>query len=1103
MKKVFSRSLVLALGVALVASAAYAKQRTGPGAYANYDRQNAYTGTNTNDGNDLSGLSASAAATTTTLYQANFGAKNGPIFDPCTESSPFPNGAGAWTKLDVTGQIGNFIHVDDYTSLPATFGNNPQHPFPGPVPISGSKGLWCGARVDPAGPLCVYLALPGYGNGWNQALCTKACISTSAGADGDHIDYSFKAIFNSEPGYDASQIEYTLDCGGATGWTKMEGGLNTWDDAMPVGTQTAYYAGHSASYDASTDAGWVTDGPVRVRLRFQADTAWSDEDALWNTDGAFHVDDLQVEALTTEGFETPIQTGANYDINNPNVVETTDWKACTPAGYGQFLAVYRGFPYVYQEDLCRSDLSCVWAAISNTDPNCSQAGYWAVPRFNINNGLYLSNETVSPMFSISYNGATGAVINFKYTAYRDEPLDNLIFYTWGVRGLDGVNCPQNWVDRNFVYYGDQKDWAVLTNPVGDILDLSKGQMQVKFGVIDLCQYWCPGGANVGTGACQTGAPYLDNVLVYRVAEFGPQWTIRDLAQFQDTFAETAGSIASAPPGSAVGKARADAAQDVSPGTHIGSNIPGDSSSVTVADRLSGLGLDATDHAGAAAVYMYVAVWRYDHNGTGVPGSGGTQPARPVGAAFQAPETRQVVDGPLITRYPVLGTTVIGGTTWTCIQLDSAYTQGTWVQDAFCVDLKDDLFLPGDTICFFYCATNTDPITTYAFGSALANTGTDVNVAAANASEFTILPAGGWARGGDILYVDGMDGRGAQNAFDIAFQDMGITNLVDRYDVRAPSSGVSNRPSGRVKDVATQLNCYLKIIWDTGDLETNIGDGTGNPEKVDDYLLLRLFLDQLPLSPGYGGLYLSGDDIAEQMAGAAGAEAALFNSANNYMPFTLISTNLWQSTGIVTSTGTPVGGLCYSDSFWIYGGCPLINDFDVMQASGGSVSEVTYNASNGSNDAVLSRQRANPLGTTVGVVLSGFSFIYIRSNDTNLEDDRARFLHDTLLWLGNSLPLPTPVGSKNVYSLSQNYPNPFNPQTTIAFSVKDRANVSLKVYNVAGELVRTLADESMSAGPHTKVWDGRNDAGQPVSSGVYFYKLVSNNFQQTKKMVLLK
>jgi flagellar hook assembly protein FlgD len=63
---------------------------------------------------------------------------------------------------------------------------------------------------------------------------------------------------------------------------------------------------------------------------------------------------------------------------------------------------------------------------------------------------------------------------------------------------------------------------------------------------------------------------------------------------------------------------------------------------------------------------------------------------------------------------------------------------------------------------------------------------------------------------------------------------------------------------------------------------------------------------------------------------------------------------------------------------------------------------------------------------------------------------------------------------------------------------------LKVYNVAGQLVRTLLNDQRAPGSvHSVAWDGRNDAGQSVSSGVYFYKLVTNDLTQTKKMVLLK
>ncbi len=88
-------------------------------------------------------------------------------------------------------------------------------------------------------------------------------------------------------------------------------------------------------------------------------------------------------------------------------------------------------------------------------------------------------------------------------------------------------------------------------------------------------------------------------------------------------------------------------------------------------------------------------------------------------------------------------------------------------------------------------------------------------------------------------------------------------------------------------------------------------------------------------------------------------------------------------------------------------------------------------------------------------------------------------------------------------LEQNFPNPFNPTTTISFSLKNATNVNLTVYDVAGRRVRELVNEHRDRGTYKMVWDGRNDAGQTVASGVYFYKIVAGSFTDTKKMTLLK
>lgn len=89
------------------------------------------------------------------------------------------------------------------------------------------------------------------------------------------------------------------------------------------------------------------------------------------------------------------------------------------------------------------------------------------------------------------------------------------------------------------------------------------------------------------------------------------------------------------------------------------------------------------------------------------------------------------------------------------------------------------------------------------------------------------------------------------------------------------------------------------------------------------------------------------------------------------------------------------------------------------------------------------------------------------------------------------------------SLMQNYPNPFNPETAIAFSIKEKSNVKLSVYNIKGQLVKTLRNEMMNAGKHSVVWNGKDHQNRNVTSGVYFYKIETNNFTSTKKMILIK
>ncbi|OPX35436.1 hypothetical protein B1H10_01290, partial [candidate division KSB1 bacterium 4484_188] len=109
----------------------------------------------------------------------------------------------------------------------------------------------------------------------------------------------------------------------------------------------------------------------------------------------------------------------------------------------------------------------------------------------------------------------------------------------------------------------------------------------------------------------------------------------------------------------------------------------------------------------------------------------------------------------------------------------------------------------------------------------------------------------------------------------------------------------------------------------------------------------------------------------------------------------------------------------------------------------------------------------------------------------------------------NLPL-TPVGIEKQngqvplrYELAQNYPNPFNPNTTIRFVLPRNDKVKLIVYDLLGRKVKTLIHATMSSGRHVAMWDGTDDYGYPVASGMYFYKLKTKHYTKVRKMVLMK
>jgi len=958
-----------------------------------------------------------------------------------------------WVSVDVTAATAKYFHVDDFAGLGGgDFGRL--------VPLEGLQSLWCGARPSATDyELCGYAALPGYGNSWDQSFITKNCLPVAS-----DVDVTLSLSWDIEPGYDQAFPEFD-DCNG--NWSRIP--------APPSGQ---YYPANSDilwdGWGNRTETITIPDslhtGQIRFRVHFISNGAWSDEDGLWDTDGAIILDSLSVTDAT--GTVLPVE---DFEDDAVGATSVQDWEAATPPGFGDFAGLVLGNSLV-QEDPCVSNISCVWSFFNGSTYDYACGGFPNQPAMPYGNarGQFMDNRVESPWMPLM---GSGDEFNLEFDVYLDLPLDNLQFFAFKIRSLV-AGCPtfpRN--DRQF-YAGDEKEWRRAIFSVGTFIEPGATDIQVALHAIDQCAVWC---GQFGSGDCHSHAPLFDNVEVYRVATFGPQWNVRSMDLFQDTFA-TDGTISPTSTG------RADMARDIN-SEAIPAIRPGDSIMVQVNDPNDGLAIDPFTGFGAA-VYMYVAVW-------------------PQGQAAKSGDAL-TQDG---FRYPVVDNfTDAGGTQWYGVRMDTFFadsaTRSGTLSNRFCVDLNDNLFTVGDTVCFYFCAES-------GMGSGLRSywtpaTGpTDILQDALDfPAEFQILPGGGYNNGGDILYVDGMDGRGAQPYFDTAFRELGLLDQVDRYDIRAPSSHVDNRPGSRVVNVSNQIIApYQVIIWNTGNLTSGlIGDGLGNPEKSDDAYILFTFLDQRT-SPG--GVYFSGDDIADELY-----NDLLGTYINPLKGF--ISGAVSQGDHVAAGVGTsPLGigesGSCFDhvtdpDTLVAYGGCPGINDFDIITPMGTATPEMSYNGNTATAPAVIAQTTSNTAGTDVGVVLSGFSFHEIREDRPRGAMARSHHLDDILRWLSNTPPSP-PTGagtSPAATALSQNYPNPFNPTTTIGFTLRERGHVSVRVFNVAGQLVNTLVDEVRSPGvSHSIDWDGRDARGSSVASGVYFYRLVTKDATLTRKMVMLK
>ncbi|MEE9271361.1 MAG: hypothetical protein V3V49_13995, partial [Candidatus Krumholzibacteria bacterium] len=712
-----------------------------------------------------------------------------------------------WVSVDRTVPVDTFFHVADSTELDGGQLGSMR-------PLQGSQSMWCGVARSIANPFSGYATLPGYGNDWKQRL-----QSVTFPVTGDVV-VSYKVQWDAEPEYDGTTFEYSGDGGSTWALLPVGGGLST---------RPNIYDGTGALTETFVIDAASLGGNVTLRFVFESDGAWSDEDGLWPTDGAIIIDSLVISDASG------IVNEQDFEAESPGDRTTADgaWFGTVPIPYGTFAALYPGTT-ILQEDPCFLNATHFWGWFDDptrTNYNCHlpdpRPDVGAFP-YGPTDGQYLNNEIWSPW--IAYTGA-GDEVRLEFRVYRDMPLDNLQFYTWSVRSRVGGSVG-TWNNDNFVYFGGQKDWVRPSFSIGAHIDSGATDIQIAIGARDMCEVWC---GIFGFGFCHSHAPLVDDGHIMRVNVVGPQFAVRHIDLFQDNFAAD---------GTLTGPARADAAGDIA--SHASPTIrPGDSITVNVIDTQVGLVSDPFTGAGPS-VYAYVTVLP-----PGQPGKSGPE--------LEAPESRTIGK-----RYPLVDSLLVGGTTWYRLRMDTVRTgTGEIVADRYAFDLNDNVFTPGDTVLYFLSGMNASSNQNY-WSRRLGGQGSDFVTddlveAAGSPMEFTILPAGGVARGGEILYVDDTDDRGgpAQLFFDTAFDYLQLRDRIDRYDVLGPSSGVNNSLGARVQNVATQImGPYRTIIWNTGNLSsTLINDGGvlsggGSADKSPDFALLFQFLDTHPDNPGF-------------------------------------------------------------------------------------------------------------------------------------------------------------------------------------------------------------------------------------------------------------
>ncbi len=395
-----------------------------------------------------------------------------------------------------------------------------------------------------------------------------------------------------------------------------------------------------------------------------------------------------------------------------------------------------------------------------------------------------------------------------------------------------------------------------------------------------------------------------------------------------------------------------------------------------------------------------------------------------------------------------------------IKLQSVYKPANWaiqlMNNGNAVDSMDINIAPGDTF-HFQLSLQTDSNADYAKVNIFAQNLDDPHRYGFTRNFFAIIPAG------QVLFVDDDGGSQWETEYIAAFDSAGVTyTYITEPDLLTISS-------------ALDPGQFAAIFWNVS---------WGFPAFVpEDITLLENYLN------GGGNLFLAGQDIGWDIFDSQGSSH--FTAAQNFYHTYLDANYLNDASGIMQMNGVPGDPITDGMNFpiaYVYDPYPEV----IGSYSGNAIPILQY--TNSSKYGALRNETATYKTVYMGIGLEQIG-----------DPAQGRLLVQRVLeWFGVITDIQNGTARPVTdFRLEQNYPNPFNPTTQIRFSIPASQHVTLSVFDVLGRKIATLMDQEMTAGWHTVQWDGRDQTGRPVSSGIYIYRLTAGEHQINRKMMLIR